>query len=500
MERRFVALWFPYLKTDWFTSRLPRLAGQPFVLQVAQQGKMLVSATNYLAEKKGVFNGMVMADAHAIIPGLQTAADKPMLFDSLLRRFAAWCIRFSPVVAIDEPDGIIIDASGCPHLWGGEVKYLEDLTRRIKLLGYTVHTAMAGTVGTAWALSRYGTNGIIVKNGAEMEALLQLPPEALRIETDAVLRLCKLGLRQVRDFITMPRKVLQRRFGDAFMKRLHQALGFEWEPLQPVEVPAPYHERLQCLEPIVTLKGIEMALQQLLANVRRRLLMEGKGMRTACLKCYRVDGQVQKIEIGFNAPSVDEIHAFKLFELKLGGIASGLGIELFALEVTKADDLITTQDKLWQTGDGLQDNGILQLLDRLANKIGLQKISRYLPDAHYWPERSIKQALSVHETAAINGYASQTRPVQLLSPPEPITVTAPVPDYPPMQFRHKGRIHKIIRADGPERIEQEWWLQEGAHRDYYYVEDTAGCRYWLFRSGHYDDAKSAGWFLHGYCA
>jgi protein ImuB len=69
-----------------------------------------------------------------------------------------------------------------------------------------------------------------------------------------------------------------------------------------------------------------------------------------------------------------------------------------------------------------------------------------------------------------------------------------------MLFRYKGKVHKIVKADGPERMEQEWWLQEGEHRDYYYVEDEEGHRYWLFREGHYEADKTAGWFLHGYCA
>jgi protein ImuB len=91
------------------------------------------------------------------------------------------------------------------------------------------------------------------------------------------------------------------------------------------------------------------------------------------------------------------------------------------------------------------------------------------------------------------------RPVQLLSKPERIEVTAPIPDYPPMLFRYKGKLHKIKKADGPERIEREWWLEEGQHRDYYSVEDENGHRYWLFRSGHYTD-NSYQWFIHGFFA
>jgi len=89
--------------------------------------------------------------------------------------------------------------------------------------------------------------------------------------------------------------------------------------------------------------------------------------------------------------------------------------------------------------------------------------------------------------------------VQLLSKPEPIEVAAPIPDYPPMHFQYKGKLHKIRKADGPERIEREWWLDGGEHRDYYYVEDEDGQRYWLFRSGHYAVQQSQ-WFIHGFFA
>jgi protein ImuB len=69
-----------------------------------------------------------------------------------------------------------------------------------------------------------------------------------------------------------------------------------------------------------------------------------------------------------------------------------------------------------------------------------------------------------------------------------------------MHFRYKNKLHKIDHADGPERIEQEWWIDGARHRDYYTVEDEAGARYWLFRSGHYTGDHSKQWYLHGFFA
>jgi protein ImuB len=69
-----------------------------------------------------------------------------------------------------------------------------------------------------------------------------------------------------------------------------------------------------------------------------------------------------------------------------------------------------------------------------------------------------------------------------------------------MNFLYKGTLHTITKADGPERIEHVWWIYDGEHRDYYCVEDEEGCRYWLFRLGHYTGVKSHQWFLHGFFA
>jgi protein ImuB len=158
------------------------------------------------------------------------------------------------------------------------------------------------------------------------------------------------------------------------------------------------------------------------------------------------------------------------------------------------------QEKLWEGTCGLEDKGLSELIDRLVNKIGANSIRRYLPDEHYWPERSIKPASSLCEQLTTEWSIRRPRPIQLLSKPELIDVTAPIPDYPPMLFRYKGLLHKVKKADGPERIEREWWIEEGQHRDYYSVEDEEGRRYWVFRSGHYDTDKSYQWFIHGFFA
>jgi len=499
MDRRFVSIWFRHLATDWFSLRQPELKQQPFVLRTPSHGRMVITATNAIAEAQGITAGMALADARAIIPDLQVQDDKPDLVNRLLKRLAEWCIRFTPLVGVNHPDGILLDATGCSHLWGGDEPYIHAIIKKISERGYDVTASMADTIGAAWASARFGKHSMVIANGMHIQAMMNLPPEALRLEQDVADKLHKLGLHQIRQFINMPRASLRKRFGQHFMMRLDMALGQEIETFDPVQPIEPYQERLPAPEPIVTRNGIEIALHELLTKLCMRLQHEQKGIRTALFKAHRVDGKMEQIAIETSQPSHHIQHLFKLFEIKLSKIEPALGIELFVLESPKVEDHYPQQEKMWEGAKGLNDTRLYELIDKLSVRIGMRAILRYVPDEHYWPERSFKPAQNYHEHVTCSWRADKLRPLQLLKTPEQIEVAAPIPDYPPMLFIYKGKIHNIVKADGPERIEQEWWIQQGQHRDYYRVEDETGCRYWLFRLGHYHD-KTYKWFIHGFFA
>ena len=113
MARRFVSIWFRHLTTDWFTLRQPQLRDVPFVRCTPLHGRMIVTAANTIAEANGIDRGMVLADARAIMSELQVLDDRSDLAEKLLTCIAEWCIRFTPSVAVDLPDGILLDATGC---------------------------------------------------------------------------------------------------------------------------------------------------------------------------------------------------------------------------------------------------------------------------------------------------------------------------------------------------------------------------------------------------
>lgn len=497
MAKRFLCIWLPMLATDSMAKRRADLRDKPFVLVAPHHGRMLITGANGLARSEGILPGKVLADARAVLPELEDFPDDPQATCQLLESLAEWCLRFSPIAGIAPPEAILLNISGCAHLWGGEHPYLEHIVGRFQQGGYHAKAAIADTAGLAWGLAHYGHGSVIAESGQGSEMLQHLPPPALRLEPAVLARMEKLGFRLIGQFMTMPKSMLRRRFGDSLLLRLGQALGSEPETLKPIVPELPYQERLPCLEAIRTATGIEIALRKLLEILCERLSKEGKGIRNAVLKGYRVDGNVQQISIGTSRASHNPEHLFRLFSLKIHTIEPALGIELFLLEAPLVEDAPKPQEVLWNTkGDRKQ---VAELLDTIAGKVGMGAIRRYLPQEHHWPERSIRATASLDEMPETEWPSDKLRPLHLLSKPESITVMVALPDYPPLSFTHSGRTYRLVKSEGPERIEQEWWIEDGQPRDYYRVEDENGSRYWLFRAGVYG-VGSPKWFLHGFFA
>lgn len=497
MQKTFVCIWFKHFKTDRLLIRQPDLKDKPLVLIRKEHGKMLISAANEQVLKQGVQHNTSLADARAIIPGLLSFDDLPEKATTWLKALAVFCNRFCPSVSLSGTDTLFLDVTGCTHLWGGDAPYLQAIRQCFAAIGYQLRLSMAGTMGAAWALTRYGKDDLIVPPHRQMDAMLLLPPAALQLEAALLARLDKLGLKTICQLLQLPRSALLRRFGQVLLDRIDACSGQRMESWEPVFPPVKYQERLASLEPIITRTGVEMALQNLLEKITAQLKRDGMGIRQAVFTGFKTGHEPVQIEVGTQLAVQDPRRVFRLFEIKLEALSVEPGIDSFLLDIPRTDPVKEKQEKIWQGSAERNCEELAELIDRISNKFGAHRISRFLPDEHHWPERAYQKTNPLFGGEQVQ-WPSMDRPVVLLSVPEEIQVSVPVPDYPPLLFRHKGQVHEIIQADGPERIEQEWWLQEGLSRDYYIVEDKNGQRYWLFRSGNYASGSKPSWFLHGY--
>ena len=120
---RVVCVYFPDLPTD----RIRRHGegtvpvDQPLVVISKSGSKRWVSAADTAARKLGLKLGMPASKAQAVVANLKMIDADPAADAAALERLALWALRqYSPVVAVDGADGIVMDTEGADHLQGGE--------------------------------------------------------------------------------------------------------------------------------------------------------------------------------------------------------------------------------------------------------------------------------------------------------------------------------------------------------------------------------------------
>ncbi|WP_293328490.1 DUF6504 family protein [Parvibaculum sp.] len=498
----------------------PRAPAAAIVLAAPGAGGMRVTACNGSARAAGITPGQLVPDATALCPSVGVYDAAPEADRAALDKLARWCGRYTPWSVADpvgeangEPDGVLLDISGCAHLFGGEEALLDEIASRFGRFGFGVRAGVASTPGAAWALARYGREALTVLSpGGERQALASLPVAALRLPSNVADGLARLGLRRVGDLYDKPRGPLTARFGPLLARRLDEALGHAPEPISPSLPHVPFRTRLHFAEPIARLEHVEEAVMRLAGDLCSLLAGEHKGARRLRLSLYRVDGEVRELHAGTSAPSHETRHVARLFREKLDGAGedfdAGFGIEAMSLACLAVDDLAPSQEGL--TGEGAQAHDLAMLIDRLGNRLGSGRIARAEPRASHIPERAVASVPAMRGASpALAGWARETahlpegvsRPLRLLRAAEPVEVVAEVPEGPPRIFRWRRVTYRVARAEGPERIAPEWWRREkggGRTRDYYRVEDMQGRRFWLYRDGLYArDEDVPRWYLHG---
>jgi protein ImuB len=555
-HRRILSLWFPRLAAERVL-RLHRhglpldLGPQPFAIVADDHGAQILSSLNLAAEHAGLSLGQPLRDATAMCPGLLTRAADPLREAEFLTHLRRWAAKFSPWVAEEAPDGLVIDLTGCAHLFGGEAQLLTQVEQDCADIGMSLRAAIADTRGAAWALARHAgrdtaphrtgdsidqearatrsraakrrgwerggdaplpgratlpvPQGIIAPPGRLREALGPLPIAALRIPPDAVEGLARLGLRRIEEIAVLPRAALSRRFGAEVLRRLDQALGLDPEPVAPARAPLHFATRLTLPDPIGLRTDVEAAIDRLLPPLCDKLRAQGRGARIVRLEAYRADGSVQRVEVGLARPADRPDRIRPLLALKLDTLDAGFGFDCIRMEAVLTEVLHAVQHR-GQIEAGAaaaarptENTALADLLGKLGARLGSDAVTRMHPGASHLPEK-----------AAITLAAAWSEPWNEPWPapraPRPLVMFRPemlaLPEgdpTPPAQFRWRRRDLVTRVAAGPERILPEWWLDDpdwrSGPRDYWRIEATNGERLWLYHA--HGGEVSGGWFVHG---
>ena len=474
-----------------------------------------------MARSFGLMRGMRLADARAQVPDLLSEQHEPQEDMKSLLGLCRWMERYSPWVSPDAPDGIFLDVTGVPHLFGGEEKMLAGMQSRLAGYGFTARIGSGATIGAAWALARY-----------DAKELKSLPVEALRIDGVAAQTLRRLGLKTVGALLAIPRASLARRFrgesiGENVLLRLDEMMGKRDEPLNPLNPPTSFMAHRALMEPVIHAEALETVLTGLVTQLSGLLETEARGALRLILKLFRTDGSRLNIPAGFSAATHDPRHMLRVLKPKLETVDAGFGIDAMTLEARETGSARVQQYGFMEDDSTL---AIEQLNDRVLNRheaelLSLEEVESHIPEraekalirpaGHLLPSpgqaRRREKAESrdtfsraKHGRRSRQGDEGPSRPLLIFEAPEPAKVIASVPDGPPMRLTWRRVTRRVVKSQGPERVAPEWWrLGEGSRpRDYYVIEDEQGRRYWLYREGLYGETggDQPKWYVHGLSA
>jgi len=471
----------------------------PFALLETVRGVRRLAAVSPEAAQLGLRPGQAATDALGLVPGLAVAEAEPEADAATLIELARWCVRFSPAVAVEPPDSLFLDIEGVAHLFGGEAAMMAELRLRLADNGLPFRLTVADTAGAAWALAHFGEDGAMAAPGGQAEAIAPLPPAALRLDAEAAIQIERLGLRRIGQVLEIPRAALARRFGRGTLTRLDQALGLAGEAQAFQRPPSPWFARLAFAEPISTPEDLARAARDVTARLCRALEARGQGARRFELGFHRLDGRIQALCVGLALAGCEAERIARLFIPRIETVDPGFGIEVVTLSAQEVEPAAARQ--AWLEAPDAQAT-LAPLVDRLCNRLGADRVWRAVPVESHVPEQAAAPAAPLTPPPSAPTWDPETpRPLRLFRRPEPIDgVIALTPDDPPSQFRWRGQLRRVRRAEGPERIAEEWWRRDidevsaGHVRDYYRVEDQTGARFWLFRAGLSQPAR---WWLHG---
>lgn len=495
---------------------------------------MRLSALNQAARKAGLHKGQTLTDARAILPKLDCHEDDEAADAALLEALADWCERYTPLLSVDTINGLpglMLDITGCAHLFKGEEALRLDLISRLTAHGFVSNIAIASTPGAAWGIARYGDPAAdrIIVPGAERDHVAPLPLEALRIDPKSVEELKQVGLKTIGCIMDLPRGPLALRFGRTLLRRLDQALGREEETISPRMTVAELVSERQFVDPISLQDDISRSILSLADNLKPMLEKRALGARVLVLKLFRVDGERRMLSVVTANPEREPTHIEQLFQDRLASLHSpleaGFGFDLIRLEIA------TSEPMLHQQADFVakvpMEDSYNALINRLGARLGTDRVQRFTVNDTHIPERSfgvlpsirtsslqhnsgqknrhrnvkVQTALSLTEVEDKDALDTQlTRPILLLNQPEPVDVIAEIPEGLPQRFRWRKVLYEVAASEGPERIACEWWRdgRQALTRDYFKTEDREGRRFWLFRQGLYErEPGYPHWYMHG---
>ena len=467
-----------------------------------------ILCANDAACEAGVRLGSTLTDAQSICPALLSEAQDELRESKLLSALHIWADRFSPRVSIEPPDSLLLDISGCAHLFEGERQMAELIHREASALKLTPRIGIANTRRAAWGFSRQGETEITIGDANNETAQIDaLSIAALELDAKTGEDLRRLGVTTIRDLRRFKSSELARRFSVRLPTALEELWGHRADPIVPDAALPTFAARMTLPEPIARLEDVMTILERLAMRVCERLDQKSYAARGFELTLRCVDTGDHHRSIGFATPSRAVAPILRQFRRPLETVKLEFGADQIRLIALNTEIFRHTQLK---AGDAIeaQKDTVDQTLTTLGNRLGFDRLRRPEAGFGHTPERETlfgpvvdrqprRRRLSPNAPRHISQEITLYPRPETIFRPEYIRIERP--GSPPARFSWRGQTYDLAIAKGRERVSPVPWDEpqtrfEAQTRDYWRAKTVCGRLFWLMRFAQ-PDARD--WFICG---
>jgi len=425
---------------------------------------------------------------------------KALPIDFQIIPFAEACLRFSPQIAIREPNTVFIEIGKCSLLYS-ERSFLARVQVLLRRFGVDAKIAIAGDLPSSLALARYGVQGGL--DALPLDALEYLSdpfgtdPLGRKSVVKMIEALKRLGIETLRQFKTISPSQIPSRFGGLGLYCRQQMEGtvcFPWPYWRP---PEKFLERIDLLpsefcselEPLL-FKAKQM-LDRLFSRLRGRMLRAERIRFSLELEKYStIKNPLREWTFELICPQSSTGGFIPILRERLNWDLGRTPIESYIiamschiLSTTPAQSL---QRSLLNTRENFEyEEAIGSLFNQLEEYLGKDCVFWARVTEERFPEKSWVKAKQKNEPQAdLNGRYPK-RPTRVFKTPIPITV---IQD----RIIFRRRSFKSVHWSRVERLSLDW-IDDVPARNYYRVDLEGGRSLWIFSEapGHY-------YFAHGY--
>jgi protein ImuB len=428
--------------------------------------------------------------------GLQVFTRSAAREAAQVQRLALSLARFTPSVVV-QTDGVLLEVSASQRLFGGARALWRAVREAARTSGVqALRMAAAPTATAAAVLARAEPASPALRRLDVHQRLDALPlpaaAQAWQTEPRLVELLHGVGCRTLGDVRALPRSGAQRRGAAALLGAIARAHGDVPDPQAWFEPPRTFEMGLELLHRADDAAMLVFATQRLvqplagwlsqqwLAAARLSLVLRHE----TSIRHVRPDTVVT---LSLGDPTRDAAQLMLLLRERLQRATLPAPVYAIVLRLDQSVSLAGREQALWREAGGSGHEDARALFDRLAARLGPERVMRPLLVADHRPERAMKFVPAQETERGSDAASTPLRPAWLL--PEPQRLQEDVVFGRPL---HQGA--PLTLASRAERIEAGWFDGALISRDYHVAQAKDQRWLWVYRERRGDAAH---WYLHG---